>query len=407
MSFVSIKRHPERIAYILIFNNMLFAMAMDIHLPSMPIMVRDLQTTEFMVQLVLIFFAFGAIFSRLLWGPVSDLYGRRKIMLLTIGIQTAGQLGCSLAPNIETLITIRAIQSFGAGISSVLGTAIIADLFSHRTERARILGLLEMSFPIAFVLAPIIGAVLVEATGGWRANFILILFFCIVAWILVYKYIPETHIPKKNERTTILFKTYFKLLQHVKFVSYSAMVGIVVATYMMFVINAPFIYISDFGLSVSTYAIYQFIPMLFNMFSVLVYRHVVNLFGISKCARYGIAALTSMIPIYFIIGLLNYKWPAEVILTIICLQSAIVPFIIPGFTAKALDKFPDIKGMSSSAIGSIRSICTSFGMFFGSYVVGSNFEDLFITMGSMLIIVAIMYWSFHVKEFQYGASRHK
>jgi MFS transporter, DHA1 family, multidrug resistance protein len=405
MSFVSIKRHPERIAYILIFNNMLFAMAMDIHLPSMPIMVRDLQTTEFMVQLVLILFAFGAIFSRLLWGPVSDLYGRRKIMLLTIGIQTVGQLGCSIAPNIETLITVRAIQSFGAGISSVLGTAIIADLYSHRTERARILGLLELSFPIAFVLAPIIGAVLVEATGGWRANFILILFFCIIAWILVYKYIPETHIPKKNERTSVLFTTYFKLLQHVKFVSYSTMVGIVVATYMMFVINAPFIYISDFGLSVSTYAIYQFIPMLFNMFSVLVYRHVVNLFGISKCARYGIAALTSMIPMYFIIGLLNYQWPAEVILAIICLQSLIVPFIIPGFTAKALDKFPDIKGMSSSAIGSIRSICTSFGMFFASYVVGSNFEDLFIAMGSMLIIVAVMYWSFHVKEFQYGASR--
>lgn len=405
MSFVSIKRHPERIAYILIFNNMLFAMAMDIHLPSMPIMVKDLQTTEFMVQMVLILFGFGAIFSRLLWGPMSDLYGRRQIMLITIGIQTVGQLCCSIAPTIEFLIAIRAIQSFGAGISSVLGTAIIADLFPHRTERAKILGLLEMSFPIAFVLAPIIGAILVEATGGWRANFFLILFFCIIAWILVYKYIPETHAPKQNERIIILFKTYFKLLQHVKFVSYSTMVGIIVATYMMFVINAPFIYISDFGLSVSTYAIYQFIPMLFNMFSVLVYRHIVNLFGISKCARYGIGALTSLIPIYFLVGFIDCKWPAEVILAIICLQSSIVPFIIPGFTAKALDKFPDIRGMSSSAIGSIRTLCMSFGMFFASYVVGSNFEHLFIAMGSMLIIVAAMYWSFHVKEFQYGSSR--
>ncbi len=406
MSKISIKRHPERIAYILIFNNILFAMAMDIHLPSLPIMVADLKTTEFMVQLVLVLFGFGAIFSRLLWGPVSDLYGRRKIMLLTIGIQTVGQFCCSIAPNIDFLLTVRALQSFGAGISSVLGTAIIADLYAHRTERARILGLMEMSFPIAFVVAPIIGAFMVELTGGWRANFFVILIFCIFAWVLVYRYIPETHKPKKNERVVILFRTYFKLLQHVKFVSYSSMVGIIVASYMAFVINAPFVYITDFGLSVTSYAIYQFIPMLFNMFSVLVYRNIVNLFGISKCARYGIAGLASLIPFYLILGLIQFPWSAETVLMMICVQSAIVPFIIPGFTAKALDKFPDIKGMSSSAIGSIRSIFVSFGMLIASYVVGSEIHHIFIAMGCMLSVVALMYWMFHIKEFQYSSLKN-
>ncbi len=399
MRFINTQRHPEWIAYILIFNNMLFAMAMDIHLPSMPIMVEDLNTNEFMVQLVLILFGFGAIFSRLLWGPVSDLYGRRKIMLLTIGIQTVGQFGCCIAPTIESLIIIRAIQSLGAGISSVLATAIIADLYHHRTERAKILGLLEMSFPIAFVLAPIIGAVLVELTGGWRANFVMIFFFCLLAWFLVYRFIPETHTHKQNERISILFRTYFKLLKHVKFVSYSSMVGIIVAVYMMFVINAPFIYISDYKLSVSTYAIYQFIPMLFNMFSVLIFRHIVNLFGISKCAKYGIKALTCLVPIYLLIGVIDYHWPPELILTVICIQSAIVPFIIPGFTAKALDKFPDIKGMSSSAIGSIRTLFMSFGMLFGSLVVGSNVDNLFIVMGLTLASVSVIYWMFHIKEY--------
>jgi len=378
---------------------MLFAMAMDIHLPSMPIMVKDLNTNEFMVQLVLILFGFGAIFSRLLWGPISDLYGRRKIMLLTIGIQTVAQFFCCIAQTIESLIIIRAIQSLGAGISSVLATAVIADLYQHRTERAKILGLLEVSFPIAFIAAPIIGAVLVELTHGWRANFVLIFFFGILAWYLVYRFIPETHVHKQSEKISILFRTYFKLLQHIKFVSYSSMVGLVVAVYMMFVINAPFIYISDYGLSVSTYAIYQFIPMLFNMFSVLIYRNIVNLFGISKCARYGIKALTCLIPFYLLIGLIPYHWPPEVILSIICAQSAIVPFIIPGFTAKALDKFPDVKGMSSSVIGSIRTLFMSIGMLFGSYVVGSEAADLFTTMGLTLASVSLIYWIFHVKEF--------
>lgn len=380
-------------------------MAMDIHLPSMPIMVKDLQTTEFMVQLILILFAFGAIFSRLLWGPVSDLYGRKKIMLLTIGIQTIGQFGCTVAPNIEVLIAFRAFQSLGAGISSVLATAIIADLFTHRTERARILGLLEMSFPIAFVLAPIVGAFLVELTDGWRANFLLILMFCIVSWYLVYRFIPETHVPKEKQSVMTHFRTYKKLLSHIKFISYSSMVGIVIATYMMFVINAPFIYISDFGLDVTTYAMYQFIPMLFNMFSVLVYRTVVKFFGISKCARFGIYALACLIPIYLIIGIVNIDWSADTILAVICLQSAFVPFIIPGFTAKALDKFPNIRGMSSSAIGSIRTLFMSGGMFIGSYVIGSNYDKLFIAMGIMTGIVFAMYYMFHIKELQYAGKK--
>jgi DHA1 family bicyclomycin/chloramphenicol resistance-like MFS transporter len=403
---ISPEKHPHWIAYILILNNTLFGMAMDIHLPSMPIMVEDLKTTEFMVQLIVILFAFGAIFSRLLWGPVSDLYGRRKIMLITIGIQTFGQLGCTVSPNIEVLVFFRAVQSLGAGISSVLATAIIADLFAQRTERARILGLLEMSFPIAFIMAPIIGAFLVELTHGWRANFIVILLFCIVSWLLVYRYIPETHTPNgSTQRISMYFRTYRKLLGHVKFVSYSSMVGLIIAAYMMFVINAPFVYMSDFGLDVRTYAIYQFIPMLFNMFSVLIYRVVVKFLGVSKCARYGVYALVCLVPLYFTIGIVNTRWSADTILAVICMQSLIVPFIIPGFTAKALDKFPDIRGMSSSAIGSIRTLFMSLGMFIGSYVIGSKYDKLFVAMGIIIGIVFMMYYVFHIKELQYSKKK--
>jgi len=400
-SSISEKLNPNKIAYILIFNNMMFGMAMDIHLPSMPMMVEDLKTSEFMVQMILILFAFGAIFSRLLWGPISDLYGRKKIMLITIGIQSIGQFGCTVAPTIDILIGFRAFQSLGAGISSVLGTAIIADLYTQRTERARMLGLLEMAFPIAFVLAPIIGAYLVELTNGWRANFLLIFFFSVIAWYLVYKFVPETHTPKENEKIMVHFKVYAKLITHVKFISYSSMVGIVIAAYMMFVINAPFIYIIDFGLSVTQYAKYQFIPMLFNMLAVLIFRSVVKIFGISKCARYGIYALTCLIPVYLIIGVVNVQWSANTILTVICIQSSIVAFIIPGFTAKALDKFPDIKGASSAAIGSIRTLFMSLGMFIGSYLIGSEYDKIFVAMGAMIAVVAVMYWSFHVKEYQY------
>lgn len=392
MSLLSKKNHPELIAYILIINNFFFAIAMDIHLPSMPLMVTDLKATEFQVQLVLILFAIGAIFSRFVWGPVSDMQGRRRVMLTAIGIQIIGQSFCTIAPTIESLLIARAFQSLGAGVSSVLATAIIADLFHHGNSRARMYSLLEMSFPIAFVLAPILGAFLVEATEGWRANFLFMSLIMVVAFVLVYKYVPETHEPNKSLNLRNHFRQYIAVMKHFEFLAYGSIVGLIVASYMLFVVNAPFIYITDMHLSVSKYALYQLIPMIFNFGSAIIFRSTVNIFDVDKLARIGIYMFSLLIPAYLILGVSNIQLNEDIIVAVISYQSFVVSFIIPGFTAKALEFFHDRKGVSSSLLGSMRSLLMSVGMLAGGYIVGSDAKSIFITMGSISIAVLAVYF---------------
>lgn len=391
MPLLSKKNSPESIAYLLILNNFIFAMAMDIHLPSMPLMVDELNATEFQVQLVLILFAIGAIFSRLVWGPVSDMQGRRKVMLTAIGIQIIGQIFCVFAPTIEFLLVARSFQSLGAGISSVLATAVIADLFHHGNARAKMYSLLEMSFPVAFVLAPILGAFLVEATNGWRTNFAVMTLSMVVAFILVYRYVPETHEPNRALNLRNHFRQYIAVMKHLEFLAYGIVVGLIVCSYMLFVINAPFIYITDLHLSVSKYALYQLIPMIFNFGSALIFRQAVNFLDIDKLARIGMYMFALLIPAYLILGIIDVQLSENVIVGVISYQSFVVSFIIPGFTAKALEFFHDRKGVSSSLLGSLRSLMISLGMLAGGYVVGSNVKDIFIAMGLISVTILAVY----------------
>ncbi|MFI4955560.1 MAG: MFS transporter, partial [Gammaproteobacteria bacterium] len=341
--------------------------------------------------LVLIFFAIGSIFSRLVWGPVSDMKGRRRTMLVAIGIQVIGQTFCTFAPTIETLLIARSFQSLGAGVSSVLATAIIADLFHHGNSRARMFSLLEMSFPIAYVLAPILGAFLVESTGGWRANFGVMLVIMMFSFILVYRYVPESHEPNKSLNLRGHFRQYIAVMKHLEFLVYGSIVGLIVCSYMIFVVNAPFIYINDLGLSVSKYALYQLIPMIFNFGSAIIFRSTVNLFDVDKLAKFGMYMFSLLIPGYLILGFSSVKLNENLIVAVISYQSFVVSFIIPGFTAKALEFFREHKGVSSSLLGSIRSLMMSLGMLAGGYVLGSHVKSIFIAMGFISVTVVAFY----------------
>lgn len=381
---------PHLIAYIVIFNNMLFAMSMDIHLPAMPLMVEELGASEFQVQLIIIVFAIGAIFSRLFWGPMSDSHGRRKILMATFSIQIIGQTGCCLAPTIEDLVMWRVFQSLGAGISSVIGTAIIADLF-RGSNRARVLGLLEVSFPVGFILAPVIGALLMSWTGSWRINFYFILFLKVLTAWLSYRYIPETHDDPLVIRFKAMFIKYFMFLKNKLFILYSFMVGMIIGNYMIFMVNAPFVYITDMGISPTHYAFYQLLPMVFNIIFVLIFRRVVLHINIDTCLHIGIILMLLEAPIFILAGVYEPYLTPEIVLALICYQSSVVPFLIPIFTSKAIDVFPASRGGSSSVIGSVRSICMSVGMLFGGYILGSSVGLIMIAMGALTCLTALTY----------------
>ena len=196
-------------------------MSIDMYLPSTDHLVGVFDTTTDRVQWTLGSFIFGFAIGHLFWGPVSDRFGRRPLLAIGIGLYTAASLGCLLAPTIEAMIGLRALQGLGAAAAPLLARAVVRDLFD-RERGARILSLMWMVMSAAPMLAPIIGGQLFKYFG-WQAVFWVLTIFGVICLALVVLVLGESLPADRRTRHNPLEMavSYGELLVHRRFLGYS------------------------------------------------------------------------------------------------------------------------------------------------------------------------------------------
>ncbi len=162
------------------------AMTIDINLPAIPATAADLGAAITTSQLTVTIFFAGFAIGQLVWGPLSDRIGRKPGVLVGTVIYVLATVGCALAPDMETLLLLRAVQGFGAGAGSVLGRAIIRDLFDG-PQMARMLSLALAAFITAPIVAPTIGALILSfASWRWVYGFLAIYGLAMLALAAVF-----------------------------------------------------------------------------------------------------------------------------------------------------------------------------------------------------------------------------
>jgi DHA1 family bicyclomycin/chloramphenicol resistance-like MFS transporter len=144
-------------------------LAIDMYLPALPSITAGFGAAPAAAQLTLAVFLIGLAVGQLIYGPISDRYGRRLPILVGVGLYVLGTIGCMLSPSIEVLIVCRVVQSLGACAGMVLSRAVIRDLFPP-SQVLHVLSLLMMVMGLAPILAPLLGGWIL-AVGSWRAIF--------------------------------------------------------------------------------------------------------------------------------------------------------------------------------------------------------------------------------------------
>jgi DHA1 family bicyclomycin/chloramphenicol resistance-like MFS transporter len=160
------------------------------YLPSLPVIGRSLQSTPAQVQLTLATFMFGMGIGQLIYGPLSDRYGRRQPLLGGIVLYTVASLGCALAPRIEWLIALRFLQAVGGAAGPVIARAVVRDLFAG-ADIARVLSVMTLVMGAAPILAPLLGGA-VLSLAGWRAIFVVLTAVGAIAALLAQWQVPRT-----------------------------------------------------------------------------------------------------------------------------------------------------------------------------------------------------------------------
>lgn len=228
-------------------------MSTDVYLPSLPALVTAFDTEIATVQLTLSVFLVGFAVAQLVYGPVSDRFGRRPAILAGVTIFTAASIACALATSIEMLILCRFLQALGACCGPVLGRAVVRDLYGPERS-ARILAYMSMSMALAPAIGPIIGGVL-QQEFGWQATFWLLVGFGVLMLASVLGLLGESNRHRDPLATspTRLVRNYASLLRHRRYIGYVAIVACSYSAIFTFISGSSFVLSGMLGLSPPVY----------------------------------------------------------------------------------------------------------------------------------------------------------
>jgi DHA1 family bicyclomycin/chloramphenicol resistance-like MFS transporter len=240
------------LAYI-IFLSALPPFTTDMYLPALPKMVEQFHSTVGMVNLTLVLFFIFFSASILIWGTLSDKYGRRPILLLCTAVYIVSSVFCAVAGDVHLLIIFRIFQAMGGGATVAVSMAIIKDVFEGK-ERERALAFVSIFMVIAPITAPIIGAAILTIMS-WRGIFIVLSGFGVIA-LAGALLMDETALKAPDRSLIKTIGNLAKLLKNPGFSYPLPLFALMSFPIFVFIGASPDIYVSGFGLSEQSYSLF-------------------------------------------------------------------------------------------------------------------------------------------------------
>lgn len=229
-------------------------MSTDMYLPALPVMVDELGTTEAVMNMTLYGFMFSMAVSILILGPVSDKFGRKKVLVCALAEYCITTLLCSLAQGVGELIALRVLQAVGSGAAMTVSTAYVKDVYSGAL-RVRMLNVVAVIGVLGPLLAPIVGAGLISV-WGWRSTFVAPVFVGIAAFIMVLM-TDETLPPSERVEGGVrqMLRGMKELCGNRAFVVFTVMTTIFNLPFMGYLSVSSYIYEDMFGMSEAAYSL--------------------------------------------------------------------------------------------------------------------------------------------------------
>lgn len=343
----------QRISTLLLWLTTLGQASIALYLPSLPIIAHDLAVSPIIIKQTITMFIIGFGISPIFYGPLSDLYGRKPILLFSLSIACIGYLVNMLASTIEIFSLARLIQGIGCGGVLIGGRSIMRDIFSGR-ELASTMSYLSMGFAIGFGISPTIGVTLSNYVS-WRANFAFLFVAGLAIFISVLYLLPET-ISSKQDKIPLhkfLRKTlndYQLILSNRIFIQYVLSGLLAYAVISAYNVMTPFLMQSVFAISATKYAYMAILLGIPYYLAAYINRKLVLKLGVALVCTLGYALIIVAGVVMLGLFLATQKLQLIALIAPMMLATFGQAFVFSNTISGALQQFPAKQGGRASAL---------------------------------------------------------
>lgn len=333
-------------------------LAIDLYLPSLPAMAKYMDASNFFLQLTLTVYIFSLGITQLIYGPSSDRFGRKPILMIGTLIFLVGSVACAFAQSITQLLIFRIMQGIGMGCGFTVASAIIGESFEGKML-ARMTTFSSMIYSLSPILAPVLGGY-IQHYVGWQANFIFMAIFTLLLLLSVYFFIPETNKNLNPQALNLkkLLINYLYMFRSPKFLGYIGALTLAFGVMVTFNVVGPFLMQNVLRVPVITYGQLLLLVGASYFLGTVCNSQLLRFFNVSVLIAMGL-----LLMLFSSVGLIFSGWldwfSVFSIMLFTCVTIFSAGFVFPNSFAKALEVFPESLGSASAIIGSSGLIGTS------------------------------------------------
>jgi len=334
--------------------------ASDINLPGMPLAAHEFGTPIAALQHTFSIYVIGLAIAQAVYGPLSDAFGRRRLVMGGMLLYTMASIGCAFAPDVTTFGIARIAQALGAGAGMVIGRAIVSDIFDTKTAAHTFTTIMPI-VGASPALSPLVGGYLTTYVS-WRAPFVFTAALGLASLVLLALYIPETA-PKASRQRSVsrTFASYPMLLARPRFWSYAVNLCVGYAAYLGYLAASPVI-LEAMGLDAKAIS-YCYIGLSVTYIAGnLVSRHLAKRHEINRLLSIGYLLFALGALGLIGLGLHGIKTPLPMILAVSMITLA-NGFLIPLSFAGGVTSFPSNAGAASGLMGAMHLTAGSLAIY--------------------------------------------
>ena len=348
-------RPGARHVLLLGFMAALPAFSTDMYLPSLPDVATDLHTSATAAQLTMTAMMIGAAVGQLVIGPVSDRFGRRRPVLVGVGLHVVTSVLCAVAPWIGLLVGMRAAQGFFNASATVVATAVIRDRFVG-ADAARLMSRLMLVIGASPLFAPSIGGVIARA-WGWRAVFWALALFGVVLWVVVLRALPETLPPERRRPGGLRAARsgYAALLRDRHFVGLALLPGLAFAVLMAYVVGSPFVLRDGYGLTETQFALVFAVNGVGLVGGAQVNAALVHRIAPLRIVRTAQVSLVTLSAVLVVLAVTGTGGLPALLVALFCTVS-VVNLIGANANALALTRHGEVAGTAAAVSGFLQAL---------------------------------------------------